>query len=306
MPGKKHPILIVLAIVCIIGVILGSGLVFILKVFFPSDSGISLANKISVIPIEGPISNAKSITSQLVKYKKDSKIKAIILRINSPGGAVGPTQEIFKEIRRTRKAKKVVASMGGVAASGGYYIAAAADKIVANPGTVTGSIGVVMQYVVFEELMKKIGVRFEVLKSGEFKDMGSPHRELTERERELFNALILDIKGQFVESVAESRDLPIEKVLEIADGRIFTGKKAKELGLVDILGNFQDAIETAKTLAGIKGDVTLVYPRRKRMGLLDLFLGSLSKVLMDLMRNNNSQLEYKWNGLPGQTSIESY
>lgn len=261
MAGKKHPILTVLVILAGVSLLLCTTVVLILKIFSPS-SNFSFKDKIGVISIDGTINGSRSITSQLIRFRKDKGIKAIILRINSPGGSVGPTQEIYREVRKTIQTKKVIASMGGVAASGGYYIAAAANKIVANPGTITGSIGVIMEFVRFDHLLKNIGINFEVLKSGEFKDIGSPHRELTERDRALIKSLIANIQKQFVEAVAKGRDMSNEKVQKIADGSIFSGAQAKELGLVDMLGNFEDAVELAKTMAGIKGDVTLVYSKR--------------------------------------------
>ena len=182
MPGKKHPILTVLAILAGVGLLLGLIVVIVLKMFAPS-SNLTFNEKIGVIPIYGTISQSLKITSQLVKFRKDKRIKAIILRIDSPGGSIGPTQEICREVQRTMRTKKVVASMGSVAASGGYYIASATNKIVAAPGTITGSIGVIMQFIRIEELLDKIGVDLEILKSGEFKDIGSPDRKMTERDR---------------------------------------------------------------------------------------------------------------------------
>ncbi|MBW2203918.1 MAG: signal peptide peptidase SppA, partial [Deltaproteobacteria bacterium] len=190
--------------------------------------------KIGVISVEGTISASQTVTSQLVKYRKDKGIKAII----SPGGSIAPSQEIYREIQKTIPVKKVVAAMGTVAASGGYYIAAAANKIVANPGTITGSIGVIMEFVRVEELLNKIGVDLEIIKSGEFKDIGSPDRKLTKREREILDVMIMDIQKQFVDAIVRGRSLSLEKVQAIADGRIFSGAQAKELGLVDFLGNF--------------------------------------------------------------------
>ena len=296
MAGKKHPILIVLAILSGVGLVLGTAMIIALKVFPPS-SNLPFSAKIGVIPIEGAILDSQTITAQLVRFKKDKGIKAVILRINSPGGAVGPTQEIYREVQRMAETKKVVASLGGVAASGGYYIAAAAKKIVANPGTITGSIGVIMEFVRFEELLNKIGVKLEVLKSGEFKDIGSPHRKLTNRDKELINALITDIQKQFVEAVARGRNLSLKKTNEIADGRIFSGAQAKELGLVDVLGNFQDAVEIAKNMAGIKGDVTLVYPKKSKLELWDLFLESAVNVAIKRIHEMKTRVEYRWSGL---------
>jgi protease-4 len=298
MAGKKHPILIVLGILAGVGLVLGIAMIIVLKVFTPS-SNLSFSSKIGVIPIEGAILDSQAITEQLRRFKKDKGIKAIILRINSPGGAVGPTQEIYREVQRTVETKKVVASLGGVAASGGYYIAAAAKKIVANPGTITGSIGVIMEFVRFEDLLNKIGIKLEVLKSGEFKDIGSPHRELTARDKELISALIADIQKQFVEAVASGRNLSLEKTREIADGRIFSGAQAKELGLVDVLGNFQDAVELAKNMATIKGDVTLVYPKKSKLDLWDLFLGSAADSIAKRIQGMKTRVEYRWSGLVG-------
>jgi protease-4 len=280
-------------------------MIVVLKIVSPT-SNLSFGDKIGVIPIEGTISQSIDITTELVRLKKDTAIKAIILRINSPGGSVGPTQEIYREVRKTSQTKKVVVSMGSVAASGGYYIAAGADKIIANPGTITGSIGVIMHFVRLEELLNKIGIDLEILKSGEFKDIGSPNRELTEREKELLNALIADIQRQFEEGVAEGRGLPLEKVRKIADGRIFSGSRAKELGLVDVLGNFQDAVEIAKNLAGIEGDVTLVYPKKDKINLWDLFFEAAEGSLSKLIQVMKSRLEYRWGGFPQHRFKESY
>ena len=186
--------------------------------------------------------------------------------------------------------------MGSVAASGGYYVAAAANKIVANPGTITGSIGVIMEFVRFKDLLNKIGINFEVIKSGEFKDIGSPLRELTERERKLLNALIEDIQKQFVKEVAAGRNLTVEEVQKIADGRIFSGARAKELGLVDMLGNFQDAVDIAKNMVGIKGEVTLVYPKKTKLELWKLLIKTAAGSVTQLLQNTKTQIEYRWNG----------
>jgi protease-4 len=298
MAGKKHPILTVLAILAGIALLLGVALVVILKVFTHPSTPL-FSEKIGVIQIEGRISDSRVTTSQLVKFKKDKGIRAIILRINSPGGGVGATQEIYREVLKTAKTKKVIASMSGVAASGGYYIASAADKIVANPGTITGSIGVLMEFIRLEDLLNKIGVNLEVLKSGEFKDIGSPHRKLTARERELINALVADIQRQFVEDVATGRNLSVEEVQEIADGRIFSGAQAKELGLVDVLGNFQDTVEIAKDMAGIKGEVALVYSKGGKLTLWDLLLETATRFITQLLERIKPQLEYRWGGFQG-------
>jgi len=298
MSTKKRPILTVIIILGITVVFLGTLMTIVLTFFGPS-SNLSFGNKIGVIPIEGTITESQSIVSQLANFRKSKGIKAIILRIDSPGGGVGPSQEIYREVRRTIKTKKVIVSMGSLAASGGYYVAAAADKIVASPGTITGSIGVIMEFIQLKELLKKIGIGLEVMKSGEFKDIGSPHREMSERDKELILELITDIQDQFVEAVAQGRKLSVEEVREIADGRVFSGAKAKELGLVDLLGNFQDAVELAKKEAGIKGEATLVYPKRVGPSFWDLILRDAVKAVYEsTVKALKTQIEYRWDGLP--------
>ena len=293
---KKHPMLTVLIILGIFILCLGM-VMAIYNRFSGLSSGLVFSNKVGVIPVEGVIVNSKDVVEQLVEFRKDKRIKCIILRVDSPGGGVGASQEIYQEIVKTRKTKHVIASMGGVAASGGYYIAAAADKIVANPGTITGSIGVIMEFMQFQELTKKIGISLEVLKSGEFKDIGSPHREMTEQERVLLNDLILDIQGQFVKAVAEGRNLPEEKVREIADGRVFSGAMARDLGLIDQTGNFQDAVELAKEMTGIEGDVELVYPETGKFGLLEFLLQGASNIIIKTVTDSSQpSFEYRWAG----------
>ena len=296
MSEKKHPILTVIIILGIVVIFLGLLMGIIVALAGPSMR-LSFGEKIGIILIEGPIRDASSTLTQLDKFKKDKKIKAIILRIDSPGGGVGPSQEIYREITRTRRVKKVVASMGSVAASGGYYIASAANKIVANPGTITGSIGVIMEFVRLEELLKKLGVGLEVLKTGEFKDIGSPHRKMSDREKALVRDLIFEIKDQFVLAVAKGRNLSKEKVEQIADGRILTGAQAKNLDLVDMLGNFQDAVELTKRMTGIRGEAILVYPKRRGSRFWDyLFEDKVRAIIRTVKNELNTHLEYRWDG----------
>lgn len=300
MAGSKHPLLTVFLIIGTIGLILTIIIILVSGIFTPFSS-ISFADKIGVINIRGKIDNSTRVLSQIENFTKDSHIKAIIIRINSPGGNVGASQEIFHELKKASRKKVIVASMENIAASGAYYIACGANKIIANPGTITGSIGVIVEFIQAKELLKKLGIGLEVIKTGEFKDLGSPYREITEKERELIQKLILDIREQFVRDVSSSRHLPFEKVNKIADGRIFTGKEAKELGLVDTLGNFMDAIELAKRMAGIKGEPKLVYPKKERIGLLELLFSSLSKVIIKKMEGNKlSGIYYLWPGFENQ------
>lgn len=295
MNEKQHPLLLVMVILAAAVVVLGAVMTAIFSMAGPG--GLTFKEKIGVIPVEGAITASEDVVSDLLEFKKDKGIKAIILRINSPGGGVGPSQEIYREVRKTIEKKKVIASMGSVAASGGYYISSAANKIVANPGTLTGSIGVLMEFVRLQELMEKIGVDLEVLKSGEFKDIGSPHRMMTERDKEMLQGLVSEIQSQFVEAVAQGRNLSVEKVRDIADGRIISGSQGLELGLVDQLGNFQDAVDLAKSLAGIKGDVTLVYPKRSKMGFWDILLEEGVRSFYRALRNVlGTKIEYRWDG----------
>jgi protease-4 len=220
------------------------------------------AENVAIIRIEGTISSSPSfpggadpdeILPLLKKAREDPNIKAVIIRINSPGGQAGASQEIYREIMRVREAgKPVVASLGDIATSGGYYVASAADKIVAEPGTLTGSIGAILIVPQLEELLEKYGIRFVIVKAGKFKDITSPFREITPQEKELLQRMLDDIHEQFIQDVAGGRGLDVEKVREIADGRILTGKQAKELGLVDEFGNSNDAVDLAAELAGIE------------------------------------------------------
>jgi protease-4 len=298
MANAKRPITVVLIILGVAILFFGTLMAIVLSLSGSSPS-LSVTNKIGVVPINGVIRDADTIIEQMIAFRNDRQIKAIILRIDSPGGGVGPSQEIYSETRRTSRKKKVVASLGSVAASGGYYIASAADSIVANPGTLTGSIGVLMEFVRVEELLKKIGVEMEVIKSGEFKDIGSPNRKMTLKEKEMLLTLLQDIRNQFVTAVSQGRNMPEEKVSELADGRIFSGRQAKGLGLVDSLGNFRDAVSVAKRLAHIKGEVKLVYPQKRRRSFLwDLLFRDLMEAVLDRIDRPSGFLDYRWNGNP--------
>ena len=298
MAKTKRPITVVLIILGVAILFFGTLMAIVLSLSGYSPA-LSFTNKIGVVPINGIIRDADTIIEQMIAFRNDRQIKAIILRINSPGGGVGPSQEIYSETRRTSRTKKVVASLGSVAASGGYYVASAADSIVANPGTLTGSIGVLMEFVRVEELLKKIGVEMQVIKSGEFKDIGSPNRKMTHKEKEMLLTLLEDIRNQFVTAVSQGRNMPEEAVLELADGRIFSGRQAKDLGLVDSLGNFRDAVSVAKRLAHIKGEVKLVYPQKRRRSFLwDLLFRDLTEAVLDRIDRPLGFLDYRWNGNP--------
>lgn len=221
-------------------------------------------DKVALVKIEGVIVFPEKIVEELNDYADDSSIKAMVIRVDSPGGGVVASQEVHNAVRNAKKSgKKVVISMGAVAASGGYYLAAPADKIVANPGTLTGSIGVIMEFATIEKLLEKIGVKGTVIKAGEYKDIGSPFRDMTEQERKLLQGVMDDVHAQFIQAVAEGRGLPLANVQAIADGRIFTGRQALDLKLVDQLGDLEDSIQLAATLAGIKGKPRVVKRERK-------------------------------------------
>ncbi|OGQ55521.1 MAG: hypothetical protein A3J24_08975 [Deltaproteobacteria bacterium RIFCSPLOWO2_02_FULL_53_8] len=250
-------------------------LVIMLAVWFAGKKGVfALSDTVVVVKLEGVIIDSAEVTEQLRELEDETNVKAVVLRIDSPGGSVGPSQEIYSAVKRLRKVKPVVASMGALAASGGFYAAVAANKVVANPGTITGSIGVIVEFLNVEELLAKIGLKGRVIKSGKFKDTGSPLREMTPEEEKLLQDVINDVNSQFVAAVAEGRGLKVEEVERIADGRVFSGAQAKGMRLVDELGDLTDAINLSAKLAGITGRPNVVYPEKKGMGLIRTLLDS--------------------------------
>jgi protease-4 len=258
-------------------------LIIISLIFVMLQKNIPLGEKIALIRIEGMIMDSKDTVDEIKEYVKDPSIKAIVMRIDSPGGAVAPAQEIYEEIRKTVKKKKVIVSMGSIAASGGYYIASPATKIVANPGTLTGSIGVIMEIPNIEGLMNKLGIKTEVVKSGRHKDMASLFRGIKKEEREILQNVLDDIHDQFIKAVAEGRKMLYDDVKKIADGRIFTGEQALKAGLIDELGSLEDAVQTAAKLSGIKGE-PVVISKKERFSLINLLRGSKElKELIDIL-----------------------
>lgn len=233
-------------------------------------------DKVAVVRIEGMIIDPKTVLEALERQDRDPKVRAIVLRIDSPGGAVAPTQEIYRSVRELNDRKKVVASLGSMATSGGYYIACGAEKIVANPGTLTGSIGVVIHLANLEGLLTKLGIQAEVVKSGEHKDMGSVYRPLTEPQRRILQEVIDDVHQQFMEDVARARNLELERVKAIADGRVFSGRQAKALGLVDELGGLREAVQLAARLAQIKEEPLVVEEPKEKFSFLRWLLGDSS------------------------------
>ena len=285
---RRHPII---SGICLLTLI---GMVFFAAIYglglFRGENPLNLGEKVGVIPIEGIIGDAGEIIDQINEFADSNGIRAVVLRIDTPGGSVAPSQEIYQAVRELRKKKKVVVSMGSVAASGGYLIAVAADRIVANPGTITGSISAVMHYANVEELLKKVGVRSSVIKSGKFKDIGSPVREMTAEERSLIQGIVDDIYDQFVRTVSENRKIPLSKIVRLADGRVFTGRQAKELGLIDDLGGLQDAVLLAGRLSGMKEKPEIVRGMKKKKTLWMYLMENMTSAVSEEIRRNSAEL----------------
>ncbi len=243
--------------------------------------------RVGVLVVKGGIGmgdggpEADDLLRQVRRFETDDGMKAVVVRIDSPGGSVGPSQEIHDEVKKLAAKKTVVCSLGNLAASGGYYIAVACPKIVAAPGTLTGSIGVISQFVNVKGLAARFDVKLETVKSGKLKDAGNPFRDMTPEDRAYWQALIDRVHGQFMAAVAQGRDLKLEQVRKIADGRVVTGAEAKELGLVDQLGNFYDAVELAKSEAKLTGEPYLVYPRDDRRRFLEDLMGGAAGAVAD-------------------------
>ncbi len=298
---RKNPVFIVLITAGILGALFFI-LLFLSMRLAGRNAAVALpvvgADRVALVKLEGVILSSDRLVEDLRDYADDSSIKAIVIRIDSPGGGVVPSQEIYNAVQYARKeGKKVVVSMGSVAASGGYYVAAAADKIVANPGTLTGSIGVKMEFANVEKLLDKIGVQGMVVKSGEYKDVGSPFRAMTDSERKLLQDVIDDVHSQFIKAVAEGRNLPEPDVRAIADGRIFTGQQALALKLVDQLGDLNDSIRLAGSMAGIKGKPQITE-KRKKVPFLDYLKEESASWVAEVITNgiarSSVQLQYMY------------
>jgi len=285
---KKHPVILGIFILAFIGIVFFT-LIYFLSLSKKGGSSLSFQEKVGVARIEGIIADNRDVIEQIEELSEDDDIKAVVLRIDSPGGGVAASQEIYQAVRRLQAKKKVVVSMGSVAASGGYLIAVAADRIVANPGTITGSISAVMHFADVQELMRKVGVRSSVIKSGKFKDIGSPVREMTAEEKRLIQDIVDDIYDQFVRTISEDRKIPMEKILGLADGRIFSGRQALQLKLVDELGGLQDAVLIAGRMAGIEGKPAVVFTEKKKTGLWRYLIESAASALSGEIRKNTME-----------------
>ncbi len=254
-------------------------------------------DEVAVVDVKGVILESEEVVRQLKNFSDDRSVVAIILRVDSPGGGVVASQEIYEEVKSVKKSGKIiVVSMGSLAASGGYYVSCGATRIVCNKGTLTGSIGVISEFMQFDSLLGKIGVKMNVIKSGKLKDAGSPFRTMTDVDREYFQSLMDNVHKQFVKAVETERKISHDTLTMYADGRVFTGEQALKLGLVDTLGTFEDAVRIAADLAGIRGKPSIIREAKKKTSLLDLVTGD-SKIdeLLDFKNQilNHPILQYK-------------
>ncbi len=284
MFSRRHPYLFFILVFSSIV----SSAIIVLSILFIAvqrDADFEFGEKVGIIEINGIIADSKNVIHNLKRFREDNSVKAIVVRIDSPGGAVGPSQEIYREVKKTSKIKKVIASMGAIAASGGYYIAAGTDGIVANRGTITGSIGVIMGFTNYQELLDKIGLVPVVIKSGKYKDMGSPVRKMKPEEKKILQNFAKKIHKQFITDIVVSRKMEQSKVEALADGRIFTGEESEKLGLVDRLGNLEDAIEWAGRMGGIQGKIITVYAKEKKYPFLKYIADSSAKAFFQYIIN---------------------
>jgi protease-4 len=237
--------------------------------------GFLAGRAVAILPIEGIITSERRVLANLESLRHNGAVRAFVVEIRSPGGTVGASQAIYHELRKLRDddERPVVAWMGDIAASGGYYVALASDSVFALPGTITGSIGVIMEFPNARELLRKVGVGWEVVKSGEHKDLASPARPLSEADREILESVVLDAYEQFVDAVVLNRPLTRDEILPLADGRIFTGAQASELGLIDGTGTLREAVDVAGRMAGLGEGPRTIRPHRRRLSLLDIVLG---------------------------------
>ncbi len=261
---------------------------------------IGSGDKIGLMEINDVIISSEGVVQQIKKFRDDKSIKAILLRINSPGGGVASSQEIYEEVKRTRDGgKTVVVSMGSIAASGGYYIACGSNLIVANPGTLTGSIGVIARFISVKDLADKLGIEETVVKSGELKDSGDPFKKMTEKDKEYFQEVVNNTFEQFIDVVVKERKLDRDSLLKFADGRVFTGVQAKEIGLIDTLGTLEDAIRITAKLAGIEGEPRIIKERR-RFSIFERLIGTSVDDITGLKQKLFSEPILQYRFMPSQ------
>lgn len=292
---------------CLIAFVVGGFFLAVLAMSRKDEGEFSLSGaKVAIIPIEGEILDARDTVEALHRYADNSMVRAIVMRINSPGGAIAPSQEIYEAIRSVRASsgKPVVASLDSVAASGGFYIASACDQIVANPGSITGSIGVILQWMETKDLIEWAKIKPQTITAGAMKDVGSPYRDMTDAERAYLQNVVAQLHSQFIRAVAAGRKGKLSEadVTKIADGRIFTGEQALSLKLVDSLGNLDDAVRTAAKLGGVHGKPATIYPRRRKPTLFDVLTDSgtesrspIEKIVIEqILSRRTPRFLYQW------------
>ena len=297
---QKHPILLGLFILTGIFFLFLGGVSLLISSLISHDSQTDIFSSkegVGIVELKGLIVSSEQTLKHLTEFRHDPNVKSIVLRIDSPGGSVGASQEIYKEVMRTNEVKPVIASMGSMGASGGYYAALGAENIIANPGTMTGSIGVIVKFPNLEGFFEKIGYRSEVIKSGPLKDVGASNRPMSEEERKLMQDLIDNVYGQFVRDIAAARGMEEDIIQELADGRIYTGEQALEVGLIDSLGNFTDAIIIAADMGGLDvEDPRLIYPKvDRKFSLFNLLTNAES--LVDNFVPLYPILSFEWTGI---------
>jgi len=272
--------------------------VFAAGMFGGRNAVVSVGKQLGVLEVYGTIFDAQRLAEQVNDFRTDDSIKAVVLRIDSPGGGVAPAQEIHAELKRLAAEKPLIVSIGTIAASGGYYLAIAGERLFATPGSITGSIGVIMAFPDYRELMGKIGVKTEVVKSGQFKDIGSSSREFSAADRQLLQEMIDDVHEQFVQAISEGRNIPVERLQPFVDGRIFTGRQAQQIGFIDELGTFNDAVKYAAKVSGLGEEPNLVYPEPEPRDFIErLIQGAASRYLgVDLKQKISIGPQYLWNG----------
>ena len=284
----KKIVLVLLAAMVAVGMLFAVSILIARMIMGTAETKLSDKEGIGLVEVRGMILDSKDTIRQLRYFLKQEGVKAVVLRVDSPGGVVAPSQEIYDEVRKFAAKKKIIVSMGSLAASGGYYISAPATLIYANPGTITASIGVILKLSNIEALMDKIGIKSYTLKTGRFKDSGSPLRELSKEDRAMLQAVIDNTHEQFVRAVAVGRKLPVEEVRKIADGRILSGEQAMGLKLVDRLGTLQDAIEEAGRLVGIKGEPEVILPPKKKIDYWDVLVDGMEEKFSGTLRSAGS------------------
>jgi protease-4 len=263
-----------------------------------NQAGLGFGDRIGVVDLDGVILSPQPVVGELKRFGDDSSIKAIILHVNSPGGGVAASEEIYREVKRLREEKKkhVVVSIETVGASGAYYVASASNKIYADQGSIVGSIGVIAQWMNYGDLLKWAKLKDIVLKTGEFKDTGNPARDLTPAEQAYMQSLIDNMFGQFVKAVADGRGMKFDDVKAIANGKVWTGQQALDMKLIDSVGDFEAVVKDTARSVGISGEPTLVRPDKDRRTLLDLMTGDLSKYIptREMMMEQEVGFYYLW------------